>query len=337
MTVRHLRRLQDLSDETLRRLLDRARAFRDDPRAPCLAGRRLGMIFFDPSLRTRVSFQVAMADLGGTSIVLDVGGGVWNLETREGVVMDGDAPEHIRDAVQVLSRYLDALAVRAFPRGSDWPSARADPILSSFLAHATVGVINMESALYHPCQALADLRTIEDHLGSIAGRRIALCWAWHPKALPLAVPHSFALAVSRLGADLTIVAPEGYDLDPEIDEQVRANAAASGGSVERRFDRDGVEGAEVLFVKSWGSLADFGDPEAEAARRADLREWIVDRDLHARTQRALVMHCLPVRRNVVIADDVLDGPASVVYDQAENRLHGQKAILEWLLEEEDRS
>ena len=337
MNRRYLRTLQDLPDETLRRLLDRAAAFRDEPHSSSLAGRRLGMIFFDPSLRTRVSFQVAMADLGGTSVVLDVGDGVWNLETRDGVVMDGDAAEHVRDAARVLSRYVDALAVRAFPRGGDWPTARADAILSSFLAHTDVGVVNMESALYHPCQALADLRTIEDRLDTVAGRRIALTWAWHPKALPMAVPHSFALAASRLGANLTIVAPEGYDLDPTIEERVRANAAASGGSVERSIDRDGVEGAEVLYVKSWGSLADFGDPDAEAARRAPHRDWIVDLDLHARTQRALVMHCLPVRRNVVIADEVLDGLSSVVYDQAENRLHGQKAILEWILEAEDRS
>ncbi|MBI4612299.1 MAG: N-acetylornithine carbamoyltransferase [Planctomycetes bacterium] len=331
-SLRHLESLQKLPLPTVRALLDRAVDFRRVPRQPLLEGKKLGLVFFNPSLRTRVSFQAAMADLGGQAFALDVGGGLWKIEVEDGKVMDGDAAEHVKEAVKVLSRYVDALGVRAFAEGKDWATDRADPVLAAFLRHSDVPVVNMESGLYHPCQALADMRTIEDKLGAVKGKKVALVWAWHPKPLPLAVPQSFALAASRLGAELTIVAPEGYGLDPAVQTAVENNARASGGSERIVSDRaEGLAGAEVAYVKSWGSLDLYGRPAEEAKHRAGLRHWIFDEAAHRMTAGAIVMHCLPVRRNVVISDPVLDGPRSVVYDQAENRLHVQKAILEWML------
>ncbi len=332
MTLRHVHTLQGLPVPTIERLLARAAEFKAKPRQRVLEGKKLGMVFFNPSLRTRISFQVAMDELGGSSYLLDVGGGVWKLEERDGVVMDGEAAEHVREAAKVLSRYVDALGVRSFPSGKDWSADRTDPVLRAFLAHSDVPIVNMESCLYHPCQSLADARTIQDYLGGVAGKRVALVWAWHPKALPMAVPQSFALTMTRLGAHLSIVAPPGFGLDPDIQGRVEANARESGGSVRLVHDRaQGLAGAEVAYVKSWGSLAHYGDPAGEAAHRSGLRHWIFDPAAHATTSDAIVMHCLPVRRNVVIADAVLDGPRSVIYDQAENRLHVQKALLEWML------
>ena len=278
--------------------------------------------------------EVAVSSLGGTPVTLSVGGEAWAMEYENGTVMDGVAAEHVREGAGVLGRYCDMLGVRAFPPGEDYAKDRAEPVLLAFAEHSGVPVVNLESTLSHPCQAMADAMTLQQRLGLTHGRRVLLTWAYHPKALPMAVPNSFLLSAARLGADLVLARPEGYGLDPEVLREAEENARESGGSLRVTEDRDAAyNGVEAVYAKSWGSLLDYGQPEAEAARRRRLKDWRVTEARMTRGKNAFFMHCLPVRRNVVVDDEVLDGPRSAVLDEAENRLHAQRAILEWLAKE----
>lgn len=328
LSGRSLVTTDDLTDSELSALLDLARDLRATPGRPLLAGQVLGMCFFNPSLRTRASFEAAMFGLGGHAIHLSIGQGVWRLEHRDGVVMDGEASEHLKEAVPVLSQYCDLLGVRCFAGGQDWDEDRQDPILSRFIRHSTVPVINLESAMYHPCQGLADLLTLHDHLKAPRRRKVLLTWAYHPKALPMAVPNSFALAATRAGVDLTISHPPGFDLDARVLQRVRDNARLSGGTVTTTTDfASAFDGAEVVYAKAWGSRDHYGDEAAGRASRETFKDRQVTESTMARGHDAVFMHCLPVRRNVVVADEVLDGPRSIVVAQAANRLHVQKALL----------
>jgi N-acetylornithine carbamoyltransferase len=291
----------------------------------------MALVFMDPSLRTRASFEAAMFLHGGHAIVLEPGKGSWSLETEPGAVMDGTSVEHIADAARVLGRYADVVGVRSFPRGDDWARAREDAVVRNFARYCEKPVINLESARRHPCQALADAMTLREKLGETSGKRFVLTWAWHPKALPTAVPASAALAAARLGMEIVIARPPGFELDPEDTALIRRIAQQAGGEFVHIIDDpdDATVGADAVYVKSWGSVKLYGSPEEEAAQRSALRDWrlTAGRVKSTRGGRGIVMHCLPVRRNVEIDDAVLDGPNSVVVDQAENRLHAQRALL----------
>jgi len=214
----------------------------------------------------------------------------------------------------------------------NWQEERTDPILNAFARYASVPIINLESAMHHPCQSLGDMMTIREQLGE-GKKRVVLTWAWHPKPLPMAVPNSFALGAAQMGHDLTIVHPVGYELDEELMQTSRQIANAAGGSLEITTDIDeAFSGAEVIYAKSWGAKRFYGNTDQDLATRAPYRsKWIVDEDKMARTDNAIFMHCLPVRRNVIVTDSVIDSAASVVIDEAENRLHVQKAIMASLL------
>lgn len=290
----------------------------------------LAMIFLDPSLRTRSSMETAMFLHGGHALALEPGKGSWAIETELDVVMDGATVEHIIEAARVLSRYADALAVRSFPKGTDWAVERLDPTIRNFARFAEKPVINLESARRHPCQGLADAMTIREQLGETTGKRFVLSWAWHPKALPTAVPASAAIAAAHLGMDVTIARPDGYDLDSEDYLAIETLATARGGSLRITDDLDGaIEGAHVVYPKSWGALRHFGRPDEERAGREGKRDWRLTQARMRTTAdgRGIAMHCLPVRRNVEVDGEVLDGPNSAVIDQAENRLHAQRALL----------
>lgn len=290
----------------------------------------LAAVFMDPSLRTRASFETAMFLHGGHAVILEPGKGSWSLETELDAVMDGANVEHIIEAARVLGRYADAVAVRSFPRGSEWAEARKDSVIRNFARYSEKPVINMESSRRHPCQGLADALTMREHLGETRGKRFVLSWAWHPKALPTAVPASAAIAAAQLGMEVVIARPEGYDLDPDDMTSIGTLAAAQGGSVRVTDDLDGaLRGAHAVYPKSWGSLRHFGRPEEEAAFRSGLRHWQLTQERVRTTPggKGIVLHCLPVRRNVELAGAVLDGPNSVVIDEAENRLHVQRALL----------
>jgi len=315
-----------MTREQIEELLASALRFKsgEDVSKP-LAGKSVALVFFNPSLRTRASMQVGIYELGGNAVVLEPGGTSWTLEHREGTVMDGDKTEHVAEFVRVLERYCVAIGVRTFAALKNWEEERTDPILNAFAQYASVPIINLESAMHHPCQSLADMLTIREKLG-VGRKRVVLTWAWHPKPLPMAVPNSFALAAAQMGHDLVIAHPPGYDLDEELIESLGAN-------VEITNDIDAAfAGADVIYAKSWGSKQFYGNTDQDIATRAQYRnKWIVDEEKMSRTNSGVFMHCLPVRRNVIVTDAVIDSPASVVIDEAENRLHVQKAILARLL------
>lgn len=313
----------------LERLLARAAKFKvGEETGKPLDGKSVALVFFNPSLRTRASMQVGIYELGGNAVILEPGGTTWTLEHREGVVMDGGKTEHLKEFVRVLERYVAAIGVRTFAELKDWEMERTDPILNAFAEYSTKPIVNLESAMHHPCQAMADMMTIRERFG-MAKKKVLLTWAWHPKPLPMAVPNSFALAAAQFGHDLRIAHPEGYELDDELLTQIKGQATANGGSIEIVNDVDtAFEGVEVVYAKSWGSKNCYGNIDKDIAFRLGLRkDWIVDQSKMARTNEAIFMHCLPVRRNVIVTDSVIDSPNSVVIDQAENRLHVQKAIL----------
>lgn len=335
--MRHFLTTRDLESSDFEALVARGEEFRGGALSAALRGAHVGLVFFNPSLRTRVSMEIAVSKLGGVPITLSVGSDAWAMEYRDGAVMDGSAVEHVREGAGVLGRYCDLLGVRSFPEGKDYEADRREPVLSAFAKYSGVPVVNLESPLDHPCQAMADAMTIRERLGKTAGRKVLLTWAYHPKALPMAVPNAFLLGASRLGVELVLARPEGYELDLDIVRRATRLAEESGGALTVTDDLESAyEGIEVVYAKSWGSLADYGDPEAEQSRRKKLRDWRVTEARMARGKNAIFMHCLPVRRNVVVDDEVLDGPRSVVLDEAENRLYAQQAILEWLAEGKGR-
>ena len=288
------------------------------------------MIFFNPSLRTRVSFESVMARGGGTAIVMEAGAGIWQLEDRIGAVMDGDRPEHLKEAVPVLSRFVDALAVRAFAGGTNDDADHEDPILRAFRDYATVPVLSMEGAREHPCQGLADLLTIEEQFGSPRALPVTLTWAPHIKPLPKAVPNSFLLTAAARGCDIRVVHPSGFELHPEILREAQSYADASGGRVSFFSEQEtALRGSRVVYAKAWGPATAAG-LAPEIVRQHD--DWMITpRQMEAADADAIFLHCLPVRRNLEVADAVLDGKWSRVIDQAENRFHVQRALLDWLL------
>ncbi len=320
---------EEFSREQLDHLINRALRFkRGDENSIPLAGKSVALIFFNPSLRTRASMQVGISELGGNAVVLEPGGTSWTLEHREGVVMDGDKTEHVAEFVRVLGRYCEMIGVRTFAALKNWEEERTDPILNAFARYATVPIINLESAMQHPCQAMADMMTIREQLGS-ERKRVVLSWAWHPKPLPMAVPNSFALAAAQMGHDLVIAHPPGYELDEALMQTIRQRAGLAGSEVQVTNQIDeAFDGAQVIYAKSWGAKQFYGNPEKDLAERLQYREkWIVDEQKMKRTNDAIFMHCLPVRRNVIVTDRVIDSVASVVIDEAENRLHIQKSIM----------
>ena len=331
MTKRDFLAMEDWSAEELEALLALAAKVKRGEVLGGLERKVLAMVFMDPSLRTRTSFETAMFLHGGHAVVLEPGKGSWSLETEPGAIMDADKVEHIIDAARVLARYADALAVRAFPRGDDWAVARRDDVIRNFAKYSDVPVINLESTRRHPCQGLADAMTLKEKLGDPRGKRFVLTWAWHPKALPTAVPASAAIAAASLGMEIVIARPDGYELDPEDTALIRRLAQERGGEFVHIINDpdDALVGADAVYVKSWGSVKLFGKPAEERELRSGLRDWRVTepRVRSTRGGKGIVMHCLPVRRNVEIDDAVLDGPDSAVVDEAENRLHVQRALL----------
>lgn len=329
---RHLIRLRDLSLPDLDLVLERARSLKQNPASGDLVGLNVGLLFFRGSLRTRISLEVAMHQLGGNTIELTASSDFWDLEVREGAVMDGRPPEHIRDAAAVLSRYVDALAVRPSTLAKSWDMDRRDDEIHTWARHATVPVINLESALWHPLQALADRTTLHEELGELAGKRIAIVWVHSPEPASKAVPHSLLDIAVRDRMDVCVAHPPGFELDAGVLAEARQTAAENGCEVRTGLPlQEAVEGAHVVYARSWQSLGAYGNPTLEASRRSRFKDWRVDDALLDLSANARFMHAMPIRRNIEVTDEVLDGPRSLVYQQAENRLHTQKALLLHLL------
>jgi len=333
-TIPHLVSLQDLGDRELEDLLDLSLRIKRRASPFRLEGKSVGLLFFRPSLRTRASFEAAMHQLGGSVIHLTAASDFWELESQEGARMDGKAPEHVKDAAQVLSRYVNALAIRPALGGQSWSVDRRDTVIQSWARHARVPVINMESAMGHPLQALADLLTMRETLGELQGKELAITWTHSTTSASSAVTNSLLLAALRAGMKVRVAHPAGY----ELDDQVLGEAAGMAESKRTSFDTgmgaaEAIQGAHIVYARSWQSLEDYGNPTLSASRRARTSGWTIDEALMKKGKDARLMHAMPVRRNVEVTDELLDGPRSLVYEQAENRLHSQKALLVSLLRE----
>src|SRR5271167_2235565 len=324
--------LADLSRDQIVDLLALAQALQDKPDPQALAGKILGMVFFNPSLRTLASFQAGMARLGGSSFVITTGQGTWLVETKLNAIMNGPPAEHIREGIPALASYCDALGVRAFAEGKNRADDLGETLFGMIDELCDKPLINLESAMNHPCQALADWRTM-DELKIPVRAKFVLSWVYHPKALPLAVPAATVHMAAMRGMEVVVLRPEGFALPEQVMEKARLAARAAGGSVTESSDRAAaLSGASVLYAKEWGTTMYYGDTEADSRLRADLSDWCVrERWFAGALPDAKLMHCLPVRRNVAVADEVLDGPRAVVKREAFNRLAVQMAVLHRML------
>lgn len=332
MTPARFMDLADFSQDEVKDLLSLAARLQSHPEPQALAGRILGLVFLNPSLRTLSSFQAAMARLGGNSFVITPGQGTWALETRLGVAMNGTSAEHIREGLPVLASYCDALGIRAFADGADLAADLADLTFKAMAALVPKPLINLESAINHPCQALADWKTLDD-LSVPTRAKFVLSWVPHPRALPLAVPAATVHMAALRGHEVVVLRPDGFALPDPIMARARAAAAQSGGTVtETDNPAEALHGAHVVYAKEWGSTRHYGDAGKDADLRQRYLDWQVTEQTFATTHPdCKLMHCLPVRRNVAVADAVLDGPRSVVLQEAHNRLVVQMAVLHRLL------
>jgi N-acetylornithine carbamoyltransferase len=330
-----MKRFLDLADFERAEILDLlrlAQSLQDRPQPRALAGKILGLVFMNPSLRTLASMQAGMSRLGGDSFVITPGQGTWQLETRSNTIMNGAAAEHIREGIPVLASYCDALGVRAFAEGKNLADDLREPLFGMLETLCDKPLINLESAVNHPCQALADWRTL-DELEVPTRAKFVLSWAYHPKPLPLAVPAATLHMAAMRGMEVVVLRPEGYAMPAAIMEKAYAGALASGGTVSETADRSAaLAGADVVYAKEWGTTTYYGDFEADAKLRAELSDWCIrERWFERAAPAAKLMHCLPVRRNVAVADEILDGPRAVVKREAFNRLVVQMAVLHRML------
>jgi len=325
--------LADFSRDEVQELLRLAAHLDRHPEPQALSGKVLALLFLSPSLRTLASFQAAMTRLGGGSFVISPDMSIHGLETRPGIVMDGTAAEHIREAVPVIASYGDAIGIRAFAERKDLQKDIAETEFTSLIELIDSPWINMESAMNHPCQNLADWKTLDDLDVPANGGKFVLSWAYHPKALPLAVPASTLFMAARRGMDVTVLRPDGFELPPEVMSKAQHAANGSGGSITETDDRKvAMQDANVIYAKSWSSTKHYGDKIADQDLRHELVDWCVDEPwFEPARDDCRFMHCLPVRRGVVVSEPVLDGPRSVVIHEARNRMLAQMAVLHQML------
>lgn len=277
-------------------------------------GKTIGLIFFNPSLRTRLSTQKAAANLGLQCIVMNIGSDGWQLEFEDGAIMDGGTAEHVKDAAAVMGRYCDIIGLRSFPSLLDQAKDYQDTVLNAFIQYAGVPILSLESAIRHPLQSLADILTIEEHK-TVEKPKIVLSWAPHPRALPQAVANSFAEWMRESEHDLIITHPEGYDLA----------APFFAGHTVTYNQEEALRDADFVYVKNWSSYREYGQILSKSP------DWTITAEKMALTNQGRFMHCLPVRRNVVVSDAVIDSPQSIVLEQAENRVYAAQAAILSLL------
>lgn len=313
--MKHFTSVNDISD--LKQAVETAMEIKKNKFAWQHLGKNKTMvlIFFNSSLRTRLSTQKAAMNLGMNTMVLNVGEDGWQMESKLGVVMDGDKPEHLLEAIPVIGRYCDVIGVRAFAKFNNRDEDYAETILNQFVRYAGVPVVSMEGATRHPLQSYADLLTIEEHRNTNKPK-VVLTWAPHPRALPQAVANSFVEWMQKTDYELVVTHPKGYELAPEFMGEVPVEY-----NQEKAF-----EGADFIYAKNWSSYSSYGQILSK-----DL-SWTVTEEKMDLTNNAKFMHCLPVRRNVVVSDGVLDGPSSIVVEQAANREITAQAVLKMILD-----
>ena len=306
--------VNDIPD--LPELLDLAAAIKKDPFANQIGkNKTIGLLFFNPSLRTRLSTQKAAQNLGMNAIVMNLNTEGWLLEFEDGTVMDGSKAEHIKEAAQVVSQYCDIIGVRSFPTLADKEKDEQEQVISAFVTYASVPVISLEGSSEHPLQAVADALTIEEFKTKLRPK-VVLTWAPHPKALPHAVPNSFVKMMNRSDVDFVIAHPEGYELNPEVTQNAKIT----------HNQNEAFANADFIYAKNWSSWKDYGK-----ILSTDVN-WTVSKEKMLLTENARFMHCLPVRRNMIVTDEVLDSEGSIVIPQANNRTFAAQAILTKILE-----
>jgi len=325
--------LADFSIAEIKELIALSRRLEEKPEPRALEGKVLSLLFLSPSLRTLISFQSAMQRMGGGTFVISPEMSIHGLESRSGIVMDGGAAEHIREAVPVIASYGDAIGIRAFAERINLDDDLADRKFRELISLVDTPYINMESAINHPCQSLADWKTMDDLEIPANSGKFVLSWTWHPNPLPFAVPAATVHMAALRGMDVTVLRPEGYELPAAIMDKSRQAAAMSGGSVTESDDRsNAMQGCQVLYVNSWASEHHYGDKRSEDKIKLELRDWCVDEHWFENTaSECCFMHCLPVRRGVTVTDHILDGPRSVVIAEARNRMLVQMAVLHQML------
>ena len=325
--------LADFSNEEIKALVKLASRLDSNPEPEALKGKVLSLLFLSPSLRTLASFQAAMVRLGGGSFVISPDMSIHGLESRAGIVMDGVAAEHIREAVPVIASYGDAIGIRAFAERKSIETDMQENEFTSMTNLIDTPYINMESAMNHPCQSLADWKTMDDLSIPANGGKFVLSWAYHPKALPLAVPAATLHMAAKRGMDVTVLRPEGFELPDALMQKATAAAEVSGGTVTETDQRsEAMEGAHIIYAKSWSSTRHYGDKINDQKLREQHLDWCVDEPWFDNAKDdCRFMHCLPVRRGVVVADEILDGPRSVVIPEARNRMLAQMAVLHQML------
>ncbi|HLW19770.1 MAG TPA: hypothetical protein VKX33_05585 [Cyclobacteriaceae bacterium] len=299
------------------RLIEKALLFKQTPLVNQERGRgkRIGLIFLNPSLRTRVSTQIAASNLGMDCIVLNMDKEGWALEMGEGVVMNKDKVEHIKDAAAVLGSYFDILAVRAFPSLTNKKEDMEDYVMQQFIKYSGIPVVSLESATRHPLQSLADMITITEQVGEKKKPKVVLTWAPHIKAIPHAVANSFTEWSLGCGHDLTITHPAGYELDPAFTQSATIEYNQS----------KALKDADFVYVKNWSGFNDYGK-----IVHVD-KSWLLTEEKLKESPNAKIMHCLPVRRNLELSDELLDSPRSLVQVQAKNRIFAAQAVIDELL------
>ena len=316
--MRHFTSVTQLGD--LKEALEAAKYVKENPFADQELGKNktLLMIFFNSSLRTRLSTQKAALNLGMNVIVLDINQGAWKLETERGVIMDGDKPEHLLEAIPVMGSYCDVIGVRSFARFESKEDDYNEVIINQFIKYSGKPVFSMEAATRHPLQTFADLITIEE-FKKVEKPKIVLTWAPHPKALPQAVPNSFAEGINMTDYEFVITHPEGYELDPEFVGRAKVE-----------YDqRKAFEVADFIYAKNWSAYT--GDNYGKVL--CTDRDWTVDAEKMALTNNAYFMHCLPVRRNMIVTDDVIESEQSIVIPEAANRVVSAQTVLKEILKE----
>lgn len=332
-TPQHFLNTQDWTRAQLDAVLAEAARMKREPIGDALKGKSIALVFFNPSMRTRTSFELGAFQLGAHAVVLQPGKDAWPIEFELGTVMDGEAEEHIAEVARVLSQYVDMIGVRAFPKFVDWSVDREDRVLKGFAKYATVPVINMET-ITHPCQELAHVMALQEHFGTsdLRGKKYVLTWTYHPKPLNTAVANSALTIATRMGMDVTLLCPTPeYVLDERYMDWAEANVVESGGSLAVSHDIESAyAGADVVYAKSWGALPYFGNWGPEKPIRDQSRHFIVDEPKMALTRDGVFSHCLPLRRNVKATDAVMDSQRCIAVQEAGNRLHVQKAVMKAL-------
>ena len=326
--------LADLSPEDIENLLCKASELEQRGSTKEFHGKVLALLFLNPSLRTLTSLQATMVRLGGGTFVVSPEMSIHGLETRSGIVMDGTAAEHIREAVPVISSYADAIGIRAIAQRENLDEDLNDGYFEEIRSLCDVPVINLESSIRHPCQSLADWKTLNDHAVPKRGGKLVFSWVYHPEALPLAIMgDTIHMAVSR-GMDVTVLRPDGFDVPGKLRQRAEAAGSISGGSLTETADREtAMEGAHVVYAGSWSSTRFYGDSINDQKIRREYAKWCMDESWFAANapESCYFMHALPVRRGVEVEDQILDGPRSIVVPQARNRMFAQMSVLTGLL------